>query len=161
MPIADRCEALTRPFPAGGEHAWREPRRLAGVDSGKEGDELLAAPAPEGVDGAQLARDDLAEFAQGRVAGGVAEGVVDHLEVVDVDQPHGQRRLARLSLRRSFLRHQSPEARPTARRFIRQLHCNVTNRAVSCCVSACPPTGDRLRSILPKQAVILFSTPLL
>jgi len=51
-----------------------------------ENGELVAAEAGRGVSRAQAVRQTLADHHEQRVAGGVAEAVVDRLEVVEVEQ---------------------------------------------------------------------------
>jgi hypothetical protein len=55
--------------------------------------ELVAAQARHGVFGAQAGAQPSRHFAQGRVAGGVPERVVDQLEAVEVEEQHGQHAL--------------------------------------------------------------------
>ena len=75
-------QALGDQVGAGGE------RQVLGDD-----DELVAAQAPECVggphDGIQSRGDRLQQF----VAGAVSEGVVDALEVVEIDEQRGDRRV--------------------------------------------------------------------
>src|SRR5213078_1550030 len=52
--------------------------------------ELVAAEPRDGVLGPHAAADTLTDRAQYAVADGVPEGVVDALEVVQVDQQHGE-----------------------------------------------------------------------
>jgi hypothetical protein len=59
----------------------------AGALAGDE--ELLAAPAPEHVAGAQVARDDGGDATQHLVPAVMAVAVVDMLEVVDVQHHQG------------------------------------------------------------------------
>ena len=60
--------------------------------------ELVAAEAEREVVGAKNGSDDRSDPAQHRVTAGVAEPVVDALELVDVDDHHGDRCLRRSSL---------------------------------------------------------------
>ena len=53
--------------------------------------ELVAAQPGRGVGGAQRLLQPLADLVQQLVAGGVAERVVDGLEVVEVHEQHGDR----------------------------------------------------------------------
>ncbi len=53
---------------------------------GEKQEELVAAVAAEEVVGAETGGDGLGDGAEGLVAGSVAVGVVDGLEVVDVDE---------------------------------------------------------------------------
>ena len=50
--------------------------------------ELVAAEAGDGVDGAQHAAQPVGDGDEQPVAGGVAEAVVDRLEVVQIDEQH-------------------------------------------------------------------------
>jgi hypothetical protein len=52
--------------------------------------ELVAAEPADGVVLAQAAPKPAGDLAQQPVAGAVAEAVVDHLEIVQVDEEHGQ-----------------------------------------------------------------------
>jgi hypothetical protein len=76
------------------ERALQPAQRLlrVGAGGGRQQDhELLAAEARQVVDRAKPLAHRGAQRLQGLVAGGVAQGVVELLEVVDVDQPHRQR----------------------------------------------------------------------
>ena len=64
-------------------------RRLRVVDVLEQDRELVAAEAGGGVGGADARGDALGHLEQDPVAGGVAEAVVDGLEVVEVDEQHG------------------------------------------------------------------------
>src|SRR5829696_2767170 len=68
-----------------GEHAGGGQVGVLGQDG-----ELVAAEAADGVVLAQAAAQPSRDLAQQPVAGAVAEAVVDHLEVVEVDEEHGQ-----------------------------------------------------------------------
>jgi hypothetical protein len=74
----------------GGDEALRD-----GVDGVVVGDvfdedgELVAAESGGGVAGSQVAGEALADFGEERVAGGVAQPVVDGFEVVEVDEQYG------------------------------------------------------------------------
>lgn len=59
--------------------------RIAGEDQ-----ELLAAPAHDHVRIAAGPAQQFAELVQHRVAGRMSMGIVDGLEVVDIDQQHAQ-----------------------------------------------------------------------
>ena len=62
-----------------------------GVGLGQHDQELLAPVAAGRVDGADVRREECAHMAQHRVAGGMAMGVVEALEVVEVGQDDRQR----------------------------------------------------------------------
>ncbi len=64
--------------------SWR------GLDALEQDGELVAAEARGGVAGADARAQALADLEQDPVAGGVAEAVVDRLEVVEVDEDDGQ-----------------------------------------------------------------------
>ncbi len=75
------------------ERMRRGPRHVRHDD-----DEFLAAEAEHGVVGADRAHHDAGDAQQHHVAGGMAEAVVEALEVIDVEneqaeRPAGQRRL--------------------------------------------------------------------
>ena len=75
----------------GVEDAGRDP--AGGVDVGdplQQHGELVPAQAGRGVAGAQASLEPPGRGHQQLVAGGVAEAVVDVLEVVQVDEQHGQ-----------------------------------------------------------------------
>jgi hypothetical protein len=59
--------------------------------TGQEQDELLPAPAREQVAGPQPLLTCFADPAQGLVPGRMAPAVVDHLEMIDVEQQQGHR----------------------------------------------------------------------
>ncbi len=63
------------------------------VGLGQDQHEFLAAVAADQVAGAEVLGDRLGDVAQDDVARGVAVRVVDHLEVVDVDERDAQRSL--------------------------------------------------------------------
>ena len=65
--------------------------RAGEVGLGEDQRELLAAVAAGEVDLADAAEQDLADRAQDRVAGLVAMGVVDLLEVVEVEEDERER----------------------------------------------------------------------
>jgi hypothetical protein len=73
-------------------HLLQLARHLPGVldvdDAGQEGDEFVAAPAGHGVAVAQALLEGLGHGQQQRIAGLVAVGVVDVLEVVEIDEAH-------------------------------------------------------------------------
>ena len=69
----------------------------AGADVAQHDDELVAAEAAEHVAVADDRPQALAHAAQQLVADPVTEAVVDDLEVVEVDEQHGDRRRARWS----------------------------------------------------------------
>jgi hypothetical protein len=73
-----RCDCLSDPL--GDRH------RVLGIDLREHGHELLAAPAAERVHRAQHLVDQFAQFTQGAVTRGMPAGVVDLLEVVDVQE---------------------------------------------------------------------------
>ena len=70
-----------------------ERRALLDVGLGQDEHEFLAAVAADEVARAKVLGDRLGDPAQDDVAGGVAVGVVDRLEVVDVDEGDAQRAL--------------------------------------------------------------------
>src|SRR4051812_48079636 len=65
-------------------------RLPGGLDALEQHGELVAAEARRGVAGADAGGEALADLEQDLVAGGVAEAVVDRLEVVEVDEDDGQ-----------------------------------------------------------------------
>ena len=67
------------------QHALGDDTRHLVVRVRQQHDEFLAADARHDVAAARRARDDLDELAQHGVAAEVADGVVDRLEVIDVD----------------------------------------------------------------------------
>jgi len=67
-------------------------RRLLGGGVLAQGDELVTADARDGVAGAQRAAQPPRQGEQQLVADGVAQAVVDELEVVDVDEEHRRAR---------------------------------------------------------------------
>ena len=74
----------------GGEHALGDLDRLRALADALEQDpELVAAEAGRGVAGAQAAAQALGDLDEQLVAGGVAERVVDRLEVVEVEHADG------------------------------------------------------------------------
>jgi len=76
---------------AGGSRATQQLRQLgalAHVAAGYEDEELLAADPVGEVVRPQLLAEHVGEIGQDRVAGGVSEGVVDPLEVVNVTEDH-------------------------------------------------------------------------
>ena len=80
-PATSKCSAMARRTRGGDRHAGG--RRL---DRAQEDRELVAAQARDGVVLAEQAREALAHLAQHLVAVVVAEGVVDLLEAVEVEQ---------------------------------------------------------------------------
>ena len=64
---------------------------IGGADVAQHDDELVAAEAAQHVAVAHDGAQPLAHAAQQLVADTVAEAVVDHLEVVEVDEHHGHR----------------------------------------------------------------------
>jgi hypothetical protein len=64
---------------------------LRGLDPGKHADELVPAPADDEVVRPEPFPQCCRDADQELVAGGVAFEVVDRLEVIDVDEPDGQR----------------------------------------------------------------------
>ena len=58
--------------------------------SGRIGQEFLAADARHQVEIAHMARQAVGEFLQHHVTGGMAIGVVDLLEVIDIEHQHGE-----------------------------------------------------------------------
>ncbi len=77
----------------GPPHAVRHAEGRAGVRLGEEHRKLLAAVAAGEIGAAHRGAEDLAEASNGGVAGGMAEGVVDLLEVVEVEEGDGDRRV--------------------------------------------------------------------
>ncbi len=59
-------------------------------DVGQDDDEFFAAPTSHEVEGAQAVVEGLGDHAEHVVADGVAVGVVDVFEVVDVDKQHAE-----------------------------------------------------------------------
>ena len=92
---AGDVEVLGDGAPHGGRDRDAGGRRL---DRAQEDRELVAAQARDGVVLAQQAREALADLAQHLVAVVVAEGVVDLLEAVEVEQ-HAPRRRCRRARR--------------------------------------------------------------
>ena len=88
-------EAGRAGLPARGRRpqAFDDLRRLLERAVGQDDEELLAAEADDRVGAAQLRVPGDRAFAQDRVAGEVAVGVVVGLEVVDVDDRQAERRL--------------------------------------------------------------------
>ena len=82
---AGDVEVLGDGAPDGGRDGDAGGRRL---DRAQEDRELVAAEARDGVVLAQQAREALADLAQHLVAVVVAEGVVDLLEAIEVEQHH-------------------------------------------------------------------------
>jgi hypothetical protein len=72
------------------------PRRGVQLGSGQQHEKLLAAPARDEVALAQAAGQAAPDAPQHPVADGMAEVVVDLLEVIHVDQHHGARLAAAL-----------------------------------------------------------------
>ena len=68
----------------------REPSRLRLVGLRKDRDELIAAVPPDGVAAAQAVSQDLARLRENLVAEEVAVAIVDVLEVVEINEAHGQ-----------------------------------------------------------------------
>src|SRR3954466_9577505 len=79
----DRAEALLEPRGGGAQ--------LARAGLGEQNRELVAAEAAEHVGGAKVRRERAGDGAQQVVTGGVAAGVVDGLEVVEVDHDQPER----------------------------------------------------------------------
>ena len=81
--------------PAGPQLADREPQALGDVDgvrlrgAGQDDEDLLAADPVDRVAGTQVGAHRLGDLLQDRVAGGMAEPVVDALEVVEVAEQQG------------------------------------------------------------------------
>ncbi len=96
-------------------------RPLAGVFQralGQDQQELLAAVATGHVAGADSRREDPAQLPQERVAGLVAEGVVETLEVIQVEHDDRQRTPAPLrlpDLPRQGLLHEAAVEQPSER----------------------------------------------
>ena len=63
---------------------------LAGGGTGEDEEEFVATVAAEIVAVAKVSGDGVADVADGGIAGGVAEEIVDGFEVVDVDEGDGQ-----------------------------------------------------------------------
>src|SRR5450756_2428452 len=86
MPVYDdRC---------GSDHAantLQHVSQLPLAGSGHEHEELLAPEAPEAIVGPHDAENASHHLAERRITGGVAVGVVDELEVVDVEHPEAER----------------------------------------------------------------------
>ncbi len=61
------------------------------IERGREDDELLAAPARDGVERAKRASEPRGHLDQHRIARQVPEGVVHELEAIDVDQQQARR----------------------------------------------------------------------
>ena len=76
--------------PEGGDHPVGEQAGGGQVGVLGQDGELVAAEPADGVVLAQAAAQPAGDLAQQPVAGAVAEAVVDHLEVVQVDEQHGQ-----------------------------------------------------------------------
>src|SRR5581483_7225974 len=81
---AERDPADLRPQPLGELNGSRQVRLR------QDGDELLASPARDGVALARARVKEPGHLAQQPVAGGVAVGVVDPLEVVEVEEDDGE-----------------------------------------------------------------------
>ena len=97
--------------------AWNAARtRSAAIvasasDAGQHGDEFLAAEARDHVRCAHVAARGSGEHAQRLVADGMAEAIVDRLEVIEVEHQHAHR-LALLGLARDELVGGGEEAAP-------------------------------------------------
>ena len=91
---------------------WAAARRLLlGDDVDEQDRELVAALAADDVALADRARQALRDAAQDVVAGRVAEGVVDPLEVVEVDEQQGDATRARVPAARGRARGDRAAAR--------------------------------------------------
>ena len=76
--------------PKGDSNSLRDAGRGGDVGVLEQDGELVAAEAGGRVLGAQRRSDSVGRLDQHVVAGGVAEAVVDRLEVVEVDEEHGR-----------------------------------------------------------------------
>ena len=74
--------------------ALRDPCGLGGVDAGHHDDEFLAAQPTEQIAAADDAAQPIGEALEHEIADVVAIGVVDALEMVDVENHQRQRRAA-------------------------------------------------------------------
>jgi hypothetical protein len=74
----------------GGQHPFGEGADGRQVDALDQDRELVVAEAPDGVGPAKAAAQPGGDLLQQPVAGAVAHAVVDHLEVVEVDEEHGE-----------------------------------------------------------------------
>ena len=79
---------------SGPDDAPRHLFGLIGAGHLADDDELVAAEPRDSVTGADRASDPVRDLAQQRIAGGVTPGVVDQLEVVEVDEHHSDRAVA-------------------------------------------------------------------
>ena len=93
-PVRKRCLAELLPEPHGGVDGGLL------FQAGEQGDELVAAVAEAGVCGAEGAPHEAADLGQQAAADEVAVGVVDLLEVVEVDEEQAEAGLA-VGLRRA------------------------------------------------------------
>ena len=71
--------------------ATQDVQRRTGIDAGQQQDEFIPTVAAATVAGAQLATDGCRKIMQGIVTGQRPLGIVDRLEVIDIQQGHGQR----------------------------------------------------------------------
>lgn len=77
-------------------HALQQGLRLRQIGIGQQDRELVAAQPPQPVAGAQLHGDHVGEVAQELVAHRMPKGVVDQLEVIQVDEAQRMAELRRL-----------------------------------------------------------------
>src|SRR2546422_22881 len=87
-PLAQGCEPRG---PDRTTHALRRSPCAIERSTGKNQQELLATKAPEDIDRTQARGSEGRQLLEHRVARGVAEVIVDRLEVVDIHQAHGER----------------------------------------------------------------------
>ena len=83
----------------GGDHVAQAPQRVLGVGDVTEDDpELVPAQSRDGVAGAHVGADTLGQPSEELVPALMPEGVVDVLEVIEVDDRHRHRRALRRGL---------------------------------------------------------------
>ena len=98
--------------------------RLRPIDALEQHGELVAAEPRSGVGRADRLDEAAADLAQHVVAGGVAEAVVDRLEVVEIEEDHRDRRALPVGARQRVL-HAIGEQRP-----VRQARHGIVERLV-------------------------------
>ena len=80
-------------------------------EGGGEEDELVSADAGEGVGGVEGLAEVVGDLAEDLVAGVVAEGVVDFLEAVEVEQEEGERAVGAAGALEAWVRRSSKRRR--------------------------------------------------
>ena len=87
----DSCAVVVVEVDDGVPQALGDPGRFGGVgDAVEDDDEFVAADAGDGVAGADHSSEAVGNLDEEFVACGVAAGVVDEFEAVEIDEAHGE-----------------------------------------------------------------------